>query len=285
MKAFTPIIFGLAALLFCLFFFFTPHKESSSQIVVSVAPLKYFAERIVQGKIPVSAIVHAGQDHETYEISPKEMVLLMQSKLYFSTDFPFERRWIEKVRGLNKKILIVDLPKEIFPNGENRDLHIWTSPKLAKKITSVMVEKIVAMDPESESIYRANGEQLIQDLDLLDREIGARLAPFKGEKFYVVHPAWGYFAKDYGLEEVSLERDGKEPSLQELIAIIEAAKKDHVHVIFIQKGQSLSSAEAMARSLGGKVEEIDPLEEDYFSNMRIVSSRIEKVLKDEKAHH
>ncbi len=285
MKAFFTITLAFLLALMALFYLYTPKKEPLSQIMVSVAPLKCFAERIVQGKISVSALVHAGQNHETYEISPQEMILLMQAKLYFSTDFPFEKRWIEKVQHLSRKITLVDLQKELFPGEEGRDLHIWTSPSLAKKIARVMVENIGKIDPANERLYRSGYESLIRDLEILDREIASRLAPLRGEKFYVVHPAWDYFAKDYGIEEVALEREGKEPSLQDLASIIESAKKEHIQVIFIQKGVSRKSADAVALAFQGRVEEIDPLEEDYFSNMRKVATKIQRAMSNASTGH
>ncbi len=283
MKAFISVLFLL--LLFVFFYIVSPKKENHASIVVSVSPLESFAQRIVQGKMPTYALVHAGQNHETYELSPKEMLLLANAKIFFSTDFPFEMKLCEKLKELNPNITLVDLPKEIFADEKVKDLHIWTSLRLAQEIAKVMVESIVRIDPANEKLYRKGYEELTRDLAALGKEVEKKLSRFRGKKIYVVHPAWGYFLKEYGLEEVSIEKEGKEPTLQDLVSIIEAAKKDKVRVIFIQKGTGIRGANALARAVHGKVEEIDPLEEDYFSNIRTVSSKIQKALENEKADH
>jgi zinc transport system substrate-binding protein len=276
MKIFLASLSITLLFLFFLFFTFFPKKEAEIRICVSLAPLKCFTERIVQGKIPVMALLHAGQNHETYEVSPKEMLLLSQMKLYFSTDFPFERGLVERIKKMNREVIVVDLLKEIFPDQERKDPHIWTDPKLAKKIAKIMYEHLAAIAPKDKDLFQKGYEKLISDLDLLDREIEEKLLPYKGRKFYVLHPSWEYFAKDYGLEEVSIEREGKEPSLQELVSIIEEGKKDKVKVIFIPKGMSLKCVEIIAQALKAKIVIIDPVEEDYFSTLRKLTTQMQK---------
>jgi zinc transport system substrate-binding protein len=87
----------------------------------------------------------------------------------------------------------------------------------------------------------------------------------------VFHPSWGYFAADYGLNMITIEIEGKEPSAQDLAKLVDLAKEKHVKVIFVQPQFSTRSAQAVAEEIGGEVVAVDPLAKDYIANMDKVS--------------
>jgi ABC-type Zn2+ transport system substrate-binding protein/surface adhesin len=90
--------------------------------------------------------------------------------------------------------------------------------------------------------------------------------------FMTYHPAWGYFARDYGLTQISVERAGKEPTAGEIAASVETAKEHNIKVIFVALQFPTESAQVIAREIGGQVVYIDPLPEDYITEMYIFAA-------------
>jgi len=134
------------------------------------------------------------------------------------------------------------------------------------------------MDPSNCKEYSGNLQAFLSDLDRIDQRIASALAPFKGSNIYVFHPAFGYFADSYGLRQVPIEIEGKEPGARQLAVIINRAKKERVQVIFVQPQFSTKSAETIAKSIGGAVVPINPLSRDYLSNLEKIAAKIEQGL-------
>lgn len=159
---------------------------------------------------------------------------------------------------------------------EAGDPHIWLSPKLLKIQAHTVADALAAADPAHKDDYRANLEAVEKELDALDAEIREMLAPHKGKAFFVFHPAWGYFAEDYGLRQIAIEVKGREPSDHELTEVQNQAKKEGAKVVFVQPQIPGRAAEAVAKVIGGKVDRIDPLSEDVAENLKQVGTAIAK---------
>jgi zinc transport system substrate-binding protein len=123
------------------------------------------------------------------------------------------------------------------------------------------------LDPAHKADYQRNLATLDGQLDQLDAKIRKMLAPARGKAFLVYHPAWGYFAQEYGLRQIALEQEGKEPSDQELTRLQQLAKKEDIKVIFVQPQIASQSAQAVATAIHGRVQQIDPLEENIPANL------------------
>ena len=160
-----------------------------------------------------------------------------------------------------------------------KDPHIWLSLRLVKIQAETIFEALAAGDPAHRAYYLENLKALERDLDELDKEIAQSLKKAKTGKFMVFHPAWGYFARDYGLEQIPIEIEGKEPTAKDLIRIIQEAKEEGIGIIFVQKQFSKTSAETVARAIGGKVVHVDPLARDYLKNMKEIADRFADVLR------
>lgn len=155
-----------------------------------------------------------------------------------------------------------------------QDPHIWTSPVLVKRMAVNIQQTLAELDPTHASEYRDNLAAFHADLDALDRDIRAQLAGLTQRRFMVFHPAWGYFAETYGLEQIPIEKAGKEPGPRSLTALIDQARREEVRVIFVQPQFPRKSAEQVAKAIDGRVEVIDPLSPDYFANLRQVARAI-----------
>lgn len=163
---------------------------------------------------------------------------------------------------------------------EIADPHVWMSPLLLERIVANMIEAMAKADPPHAAEYRQRGEQLIAEIDALHQKIADSLKPYHGRAFYVFHPAFGYFAETYGLEQVAVEIGGKSPTPKQLGELIERAKADRVKVIFVQEQFDKRSAELVAEAIGGVVVAIDPLSEDLFSTLERLAEEIDAALSE-----
>jgi len=156
------------------------------------------------------------------------------------------------------------------------DPHIWMSPRLAKIQARNIHDALCRLDPAHKQDYGAGLRSFLEDLDRVDTRIARALAPLRGGKIYVFHPAFGYFAEAYGMTQVSVEKGGKEPSARQLSSLIAAARKDGVRVIFVQRQFPARSAAAVAAAIGGTVMPIDPLARDYLTNLEKIAAAVER---------
>ncbi|MBW2087071.1 MAG: zinc ABC transporter substrate-binding protein, partial [Deltaproteobacteria bacterium] len=123
---------------------------------------------------------------------------------------------------------------------------MWLDPELVKIQAATVCKALSAVDPAGKRFYDRNLREFLTELDKLNRDIAEAFRTLSVKKLMVFHPAWGYFAERYGLEQIPIEVEGKEPGPRELAAVIEYAKKEKIKVIFVQSQFSTEQAEAVA---------------------------------------
>ena len=270
-------------------------------VVVGIAPLRTFVERIGGGRVRVEVLLPAGRDPHVYEPLPKQMVALSKAKAYVSVGMPFESALIEKVTKNAPSLRVIRADEGIAPipmlesmriapapskgkkaheheEGAN-DPHVWCSPKNAALIASNILGGLIEADPEGDADYRTGYESLLKDITALDEELTTLFSGRGGMRFLVFHPAWGYFARDYGLVQLSVEVEGKEPRAVDLQRIMKIAADADVRVLFVAPGVSKNAAGTIADALGAKIAAADPLASDWMANMRAVAAAFAAALK------
>jgi zinc transport system substrate-binding protein len=113
----------------------------------------------------------------------------------------------------------------------------------------------------------------MREIDELDAELKALFAGRTGEQFMVFHPSWGYFAEAYGLVQVPVEIEGKDPKPAQLQNLIRLAREHRIKAVFVQPQFSAKSAELLAREIGGQIVYADPLAENWAANLREVARK------------
>ena len=172
----------------------------------------------------------------------------------------------------------VELEKD---HHEHRGLdpHIWLSPSLVKVLAGAILAALQEVDPGHSSDYEANYRKFAAQIDQLDADLKKTFAGKTGLQFMVFHPAWGYFAHAYGLEQVPIEIEGKDPKPAQLKELIERARESGIRLVFVQPQFSAKSAKLVAREIGGQVAFADPLAEDWMTNLREVAGKFKAALK------
>jgi zinc transport system substrate-binding protein len=247
---------------------------------VSVLPQADFVRQLGGEKVEVNVMMPPGANEHSYEPDSGQLKALSQADFYVKVgSLPFEDAWMERFMAANKDMLVVGSSQSIELIDDNP--HIWLSPRLVKLQAQGITEAMIKLDPENRDYYQERNQAFLQQLDSLDKEITEILSSVKGKSFLVYHPAWGYFARDYGLKEVGIEEHGKEPGAGEMARIIEYAKQHNIKTVFASTQHSTRSAEAVASELGGKVVVIDPLPASYFDNMRQVAGIMARELAEQ----
>ena len=284
-------LFGL-----CMFFQETAYAGSVMPVYVSIVPQKYFVEKIGGGLVYVSVMVQPGASPATYEPKPRQMVALSKAKIYFAIGVPFEKVWLKKIAAANPKMRIVNIQEGIIKipmethrkHGEEhqkrtynhivKDPHIWLSPTLVKIQARNILNALVVMDQANQSVYEAGYKQFIIEIENLDAELkGIFAGKRKAMEFIVFHPSWGYFAGEYGLKQIPVEIEGKDPKPADLQRLIKHAKKLGVKVIFVQPQFSAASASVIAHAIGGQIAFADPLALNWPDNLRQVAAKFKAV--------
>lgn len=276
----------LLALVLILIFTFSGCKESENsntiKLSVSISPVATFVKNVCGDKAEVITMIPTGASAETYEMSPKEIATFSQSAVFFSVGVPAEENGI--LPHIAKTTKIVDLASSVnavYPDlkiGNERDPHIWLSPKRAIIMIEEICNELCILDPENSEIYRKNASDYIEKLDSVNNQITNTFKDKRRKVFYISHPSFSYFAVDFGLDMISLEKDGKEISPKELAEIIDIAKKSGAKVIFYQEESSKKMAEAFAKEIGGKTEILSPLSPDYCDNLLKTATLIHEAL-------
>jgi zinc transport system substrate-binding protein len=292
-----------------LFFIRVSNATEKLPVYVSIAPQKYFVQQIGKELVDVQGMVKPGASPHTYEPKPRQMADISKTKICFAIGVTFEEVWLKKIAAANPKMKVVrtdqgieKIPMPAYhchaqadehhdesdyhemgaPDEDQRgglDPHIWLSPPLVKVQARTIRNRLQAIDPSQRAVYAANYQQFISQIDRLDLELKTILKGKQGLQFMVFHPSWSYFAHAYGLEQVSMEIEGKTPKPAQLKDLIKHAREKKIKVIFVQPQFSTKSAELVAKAIDGQVVFANPLAENWLANMRQVATKFRDALR------
>ena len=286
-----------------------PASEAASNVLdvfVSIPPQAYLVERIGGQHVTVHILVEPGQEPHTFEPTPRQVMALGRAKLFLAVGLPFETRLLAKIRSAQQKLTVVDTtegitkrkmasrhqhshtqPSERTPQADDHrrpagavgdDPHVWLSPPLLLTMARNVARALQQADPGHAAVYEQNLAALTKDIETTHRQVGEVLAPYKGQSFYVFHPAFGYFGDAYGLDQEAVEIGGKSPTPRQLARLVAKARADNVKIIFVQPQFDPKSAEAVAKAIGGAVVAMDPLARDVLGNFSRMAIKIKAAL-------
>ena len=261
-------------------------------VFVSILPQKYFVEKIGGDQVAVSVMVQPGASPSTYEPRPIQMMGLSKARIYYAIGVPFETVWLNKFSAINPDMKIVLTYKGVTRvkmnphaneghHGEILDPHIWTSPPLVKIQAKNILDALLNIDPMHKSGYTTRYNGFLKELDEIDADLRTLFSKQTTQPlgFMVFHPAWGYFARTYGLRQIPIEIEGKSPKPAQIRQLIRDARDQGIRVIFVQPQFSAKNAEIIASAIGGKVITADPLAPDWAANIRRQARIFESALR------
>lgn len=256
-------------------------SDQKNIINVSVLPLKYFIEEMAGDFVEVNVMVPADASPATYEPSPRKIQKLKKSDAYLRIEpLSFEQVWMPRFRSNNKEMKVYDLAKniELLDQGHHKhttsenhhkqdaslgDPHIWVSPSTVLPMIENIKKALIQLYPDHEAEVKKNYQKLKVQVEEKDQYVRDEINQMESKSFLIFHPALGYLARDYGLNQIVIESHGKEPSSRQMHKIIKKARKHDVSGVLAQKHFDMRNAKTIADELGVKVKVINPLEEEW----------------------
>ena len=275
MKRLLPIL----TLFICFACGNTAQKSEKAIITVTIEPLRYFTEAIAGENYQVVSMVPKGSSPESYDPTPQQLVNLSKSQAYFRIGhIGFEQAWMKKLEANCPDMKIYDTSKGIdlirdkghwhgnhFHEG-GVEPHIWNSTQNALIIADNIYQALCELDSTHQADYKNRLDRLKQSIQQTDAET-RKLLENADSTFLIYHPALSYFARDYGLKQISIEEGGKEPSPAQLKKLIETCRNENVHTIFVQQEFDQRNAQLIAHELGIDIVSINPLNYDWTEEM------------------
>ena len=257
----------------------TTQKSEKPILTVTLEPLRYFTEAIAGDNYEVVSMVPKGSSPESYDPTPQQLVNLSKSQAYFRIGYiGFEQAWMKKLEANCPNMKVYDTSKGIdlirdkghwhgdhFHEG-GVEPHVWNSTQNALIIADNIYQALCELDSTHQEDYQKRLDVLKQTIRQTDANVHTLLEN-ADSTFLIYHPALSYFARDYGLKQVSIEEGGKEPSPAQLKALIETCRNENVHTIFVQQEFDQRNAQLIANELGVNIVSINPLSYDWVKEM------------------
>jgi len=265
-------------------------EADALQVAVSITSQVPIVERIGGDHVQTALMVPPGSSPVTYEPGFEEMTAISEADVYFTMSLPFEAAWLPRLADAGADPLVVAMDRDLAKmpigghgaeGGGMADPHMWLSPPYMRIMAITVYETLAEHDPANAETYFDNYRKLALEINALDSEILATLDAMEAGSnlFMVFHPAWGYFARAYGMEQAAIEVEGGEPSPQELAALIDLAEARGVDVVFTAPQWSERAAQAIAESIDGVTVPLNPLDPDWFGSMRATAAAFSDALR------
>ena len=272
----------------------TPQKQADSgkasgtekpavtvTVTVTISPYKYFVDQIAKGKVDVNVMVSNGNNPETYEPYAQQMMELSKSALYLKVgSIGFEQTWMKKLQDNAPDMKVIDTSVGIKPAktpGGNIDPHVWMSCSNARIIASNILKALCELEPKNKAFFETNYQSLLSIIDKRDSTIkeSFKKDPDLVRKFVIYHPILTYFARDYQLEQLAIEEEGREPSASQLKSLIERARKEKIKFCLIQAEFANRNTTTFINESHTKPMNINPLQGDWNWAMQEAAAAVQ----------
>ena len=261
-------------------------------VSVTILPQKYFVEQLAGTRVEVNVMVPPGASPATYEPSVSQLSKLDQSDLYLKMGYlGFELSWMNKICSVNSSMEVINLSDgveliygmeaEEVHDGHGHhhggiDPHIWMSARNARVMAVNMAGALTRLLPDDSLQIAGNLSTLLGKIDSLDLELTTILAEVKGNSFMIYHPSLSYFAKDYKLEQLALEWEGKIPSPSHMRKLTDLGKDHQITTIFIQEEFDRKNAEVLSLEIGALIVPINPLDTNWPGQMMHIATNLKE---------
>lgn len=265
------------------------NKQDERTITVTIEPQRYFTEAIAGDKFKVISMVPKGSSPESYDPTPQQLVELGKSEAYLRIGhIGFEVTWMDRLLKNAPHIVVFDTSEGIdlirgtgHFHGDHYheggvEPHVWNSAVNAQIIAQNTFQALRTLDKENEAYYLARYDSLSRKIHETDSIVTELLQENADHAFMIYHPALSYFARDYKLEQISIEEEGKEPSPGHLKNLIEISKQEGVRVIFVQPEFDQRNAQIIAKETDTQIIPINPLSYDWEEEMIHIAKSLKK---------
>ena len=258
--------------------------DGKLKVAAGLPPVAYLAKRVGGDAVEVRAMLLEGRSPHDYSPGVREIRDAAASRLFFTTGMNFEEKLEKPLRRGGTRIVDVSRGIERIPmevscghdhdhehhdhdhDAKAGDPHVWLNVDNACRMAENIRDEFCKADPAHAALYGENCRKLIGELRACEAKLKADMAPYRGRRFYVYHPAFGYYAKMLDLRQEAFELDGREVTAARLPEVLRRAKADKVRTVFTQPQFNPASVRVLEKEHGIKVVPADPLREDLLRN-------------------
>ncbi|HAE87176.1 TPA: hypothetical protein DCG86_04045 [Candidatus Marinimicrobia bacterium] len=273
----------ISSILIFLLLQLSPVYAETHVITVSIPPQAFFIHQIAgENRFDVNIMIPNGQSPVVYSPKPSQMMKMNRSDAFFLIGHPaflFETQHIFPYVNRHKEIPVFNLYQEALKvsyTTDDHDPHLWMSPILMNKMLKDLTLFLHEFYPEDSLLFRQNAQRLSEKITTLQDSIQHVIGEHQVREFFIYHPSWGYFARDFNLTQIAIESHGLEPGPGHLMRISRQVHEHDHKKIIVQKGFNQKSAEALAQESGAGLAEADPLAYDWLESIRTMTTILVK---------
>ncbi len=263
-----------AFFLLLIFLLSSVSVNAKPTVLVTIAPYAYFVKRMAGDLVQMEILVPPGSNPHIFEPTPKQVGEAGRAALWLRIEEPFEKKVLSVFKEQNQKLVTLNLLDNVVLLKDSHaccheavDRHVWLDPKIVMGQVKHIQSLLIAYYPDYKEAIVENTTRLLADLQALDKRLTARLSPYTNTTFLVSHPAFGYFARAYGLTQLSIEHEGKDPLPRQVVSMLQEVRARGVSRVITQPQYNNKGAELVANKLKLKIDSIDPYAFDYFGMM------------------
>lgn len=253
---------------------FTSCKEKDADLVATFYPHYDILNNIVKDKMKVKLIVPFGAEVHDFSPTPKDIVMINNSKLFVYASDELDI-WVNELVNTNINIINMFERLNIKETDLSIIIHYWTDPLIFIEMIDILKDEIINIDRANEEFYITNALAYKQKILALHNEFSDYLDNVdKSVIFFAGHNALGGFSERYNLEIVSLIEHFNpeaEYTIRQILNIIEELKNNNSHFLFIEELIEPRVANTIKKEL---------LKEDYEINLLILHG-YHNITKDE----
>lgn len=275
-------------LLICALFVSCAQKSAESAppsrtlLLVSVPPYQSLVQEIAGDSFKVITVVPPSADPHTYEPTARQLAEISEGKLWFQIGEPFEKKLLTLLPNATPLDLRQGLPMITTPHAccshahsDEMDRHIWLSPKMVAVQIDTIAKELSSRYPEQKEDFAERSLHLQNRLTELNQEIELRLHNAVAKSFLISHPAFAYFCRDYGCQQLSVEQEGKEPKPKELEELLGSAVSSGARIAIAIPQHNNKGAQLIADKLKIPVRFVDPYANNCLETMKTLAELIE----------
>jgi zinc/manganese transport system substrate-binding protein len=239
------------------------YAAETISVVASFSILGDIVGHIGGDRVKVDALVGPEEDAHVFDPAPQDAARIATAKLVVINGLGFEG-WMDrliKASGGAPKLAVASegiVSHQATIDGRERiDPHAWQDVSNVRIYAQNIVDALITIDPEGDSVYRGNLARFDSELMALDVEIRAAITaiPAERRKIVTTHDAFGYFARAYGVEMLAPQgiSTEAEASAKDVARIIQLVKSEKIPAVFLENVSDPRLAERIASESGARI--------------------------------
>jgi zinc transport system substrate-binding protein len=130
------------------------------------------------------------------------------------------------------------------------DPHVWLSPVNAIAMVKQIAKLLAIKDPKNRGVYEVNARKYINKISKTSEKITLELSPHKNAPFIAFRNAYGYFVKNYGLNQVAAVavNPGANLSAENIGDINSAIRRKHIECVFADQAFDVEAVKKILKN-------------------------------------